>query len=69
VRNIAVLTPGFVADCVETLEEIALEARDAFVAAGGSTLVALPCLNESDAMIELLEALVLEAVGSAAAAA
>lgn len=47
VKRLAVMTPGFAADCVETLEEIAIEMRDAFLAAGGTDFAAIPCLNTS----------------------
>jgi len=46
-KNIAVITPGFSADCLETLEEIAMENADIFKAAGGKNLAAIPCLNDS----------------------
>jgi hypothetical protein len=42
-----VLTPGFAADCLETLEEIGVENAEYFHAAGGEKFVALPCLNDS----------------------
>ncbi len=58
VKKLAVITPGFVADCIETLEEIALEARDTFEAAGGEEFDAIPCLNDEPEMITLLETLV-----------
>lgn len=48
------ICPGFVADCVETLEEIALECRDAFVAAGGKTFHYIPCLNDTPEWIDAL---------------
>lgn len=54
VRHIAVATPGFVTDCVETLEEIALEGREIFIDAGGETFDVLPCLNDSDESIGML---------------
>ena len=44
--RVDVLCPGFVADCLETLEEIAMECRDAFLAAGGREFNYIPCLNE-----------------------
>ena len=47
VKRVDVVCPGFVADCLETLEEIAIEARRAFLGAGGKEFHALPCLNES----------------------
>lgn len=57
VRRLAVMTPGFVADCLETLEEIAIGGAEIFHAAGGDKFAAIPCLNDSPAMIDLLEAL------------
>ncbi len=42
-----VICPGFAADCLETLEEIAIEARAAFLSAGGKTFHYIPCLNNS----------------------
>ena len=47
VKNLVVITPGFAADCLETLEEIAIEAKAAFLAAGGKTFHYIPCLNNS----------------------
>lgn len=46
VSRLDVICPGFVADCLETLEEIAMECKDAFIAAGGKTFFYIPCLNE-----------------------
>ena len=46
-RRVQVVCPGFVSDCLETLEEIGIEGRKAFLEAGGSELHVLPCLNES----------------------
>ena len=57
VKRVAVLTPGFVADCIETLEEIATRARATFLNAGGEELTSLSCLNDTDDMIDLLETL------------
>ena len=53
-RRVDVVCPGFVSDCLETLEEIAIEARHAFLGAGGSEFHALPCLNESPQWIAAL---------------
>ena len=47
VKNIAVVTPGFAADCLETLEEIAIENADIFRQAGGENFAAVPCLNDT----------------------
>ena len=46
--------PGFVADCLETLEEIGIEGKAAFIAAGGREFHAIPCLNEHPAWIAAL---------------
>ena len=47
VKNLAVITPGFAADCLETLEEIGMENAAIFKAAGGANFAAIPCLNDS----------------------
>jgi ferrochelatase len=50
-KRIAVVTPGFSADCLETLEEIAMRGRETFLAEGGEAFAYLPCLNaEPDAI-------------------
>ena len=54
VRRVAVATPGFMADCIETLEEIAIGAAELFHEAGGERLHAIPCLNASPPAIDLL---------------
>ena len=48
VKNLAVITPGFTADCLETLEEIAMENAHVFKEAGGENFAHIPCLNDSD---------------------
>jgi ferrochelatase len=53
-RRVDVYCPGFVADCLETLEEIGIEARKAFVAGGGGDLRVVPALNEHPAWIAAL---------------
>ncbi len=57
-KNIAVIAPAFSADCIETLEEIRVEIRDAFVAAGGTAFAYIPCLNDDDAHIAALAGIV-----------
>jgi ferrochelatase len=47
VKSIAVITPGFAADCLETLEEIGMENAEIFRHAGGQNFAAIPCLNDS----------------------
>ena len=54
--------PGFVSDCLETLEEIAIEARTDFLTAGGKELHYIPCLNERDDWIHALTDIVLKNV-------
>jgi protoporphyrin/coproporphyrin ferrochelatase len=49
VKNLVVITPGFSADCLETLEEIAVENAHVFKRHGGENFVAIPCLNDSEA--------------------
>jgi ferrochelatase len=58
VKRVAVTTPGFMADCLETLEEIAIRGRRLFLAAGGEQFAALPCLNDADEAIEALHGLI-----------
>ncbi len=58
VRRLAVLAPGFSADCLETLEELAIRGRDRFLAAGGTHFAYLPCLNSSDDGMAMVETLV-----------
>ena len=57
-RRLAIATPGFSADCLETREELAIRGRDQFRAAEGEQYAVLDCLNTSDAGMVMLEALV-----------
>lgn len=57
VKRVDVMCPGFVADCLETLEEIGMECRDAFLAAGGTEYRYIPCLNERPDWIAALAAI------------
>ncbi len=63
VKRIAVLTPGFATDCLETLEEIALRGREQFLAAGGTDFAHLSCLNAQADAIHLYEHLVTRELG------
>ncbi len=58
VRHVQVICPGFAVDCLETLEEIALQNRDRFLAAGGKKLEYIPALNDSEQHADLLLELV-----------
>jgi ferrochelatase len=59
VRRIAVITPGFAADCLETLEEIAQENAEIFRHSGGEQFAFIPCLNDSDPGMDVIRQLVL----------
>lgn len=59
VRSIAVVTPGFSADCLETLEEIAQENAEIFRHNGGEQFAAIPCLNDSEPGMDVIRQLVL----------
>ena len=58
VKKVAVAAPAFISDCLETLEEIAMEGKHSFMEAGGEAFAALPCLNDSEPAIDLLATLV-----------
>jgi ferrochelatase len=57
ITTVAVVAPGFSADCLETLEELAIRGRDSFLAAGGTHFAYLPCLNDSAPGIEMLRSI------------
>ena len=48
IKKLAVVTPAFVSDCLETLEEIAMEANEQFLHHGGEEFIAIPCMNDDD---------------------
>ncbi|MEM7671517.1 MAG: ferrochelatase, partial [Pseudomonadota bacterium] len=58
-KRIAVMAPGFSSDCVETLEEINEEIKESFEEAGGEHFEYIPCLNDNDAHIEMIEQIVM----------
>lgn len=57
-RRLAVAAPGFAADCLETLEELAIRGREQFQAAGGEAFAVLSCLNAGPAGMDMLESLI-----------
>lgn len=57
VKNLAIVCPAFVSDCLETLEEIAEEGKEEFLHAGGEQFHYLPCLNDEDRWIQVVKAL------------
>jgi len=54
VKNMAIVTPAFVSDCLETLEEIAMEGQEIFHEMGGQDFTTVPCLNDDDEWVALL---------------
>lgn len=54
IKHLAVVCPSFVADCLETLEEVGMRLRDDFIQAGGKELTLIPCLNDSEAWVDAL---------------
>ncbi|MCK0129376.1 ferrochelatase [Erythrobacter sp. F6033] len=57
-KHLVVAAPGFAADCVETLEELAIEGRDEFIEAGGEDYAVLDCLNVSQSGVQMLDAMI-----------
>lgn len=64
VQNLLVICPGFVSDCVETLEEIAIAGQEIFKESGGKNYAVVPCLNDGMGMIDLLEDLTRQTAGN-----
>jgi len=64
VGRVDVMCPGFTSDCLETLEEISMEAREDFLAAGGSAFHYIPCLNEDPQWIEAMASVVEQHLGA-----
>ena len=58
IKRIAIATPGFSVDCLETLEELGIRGRETFLKAGGTHFARLDCLNDSDEGMDMLDALV-----------
>ena len=56
-KKLLVICPAFVADCLETLEEIGMRGRESFLAAGGTDFALIPCLNEHLLWLTVLEGL------------
>ena len=60
IKKVAVMMPGFSVDCLETLEEIKIEASESFIEHGGEKFTAVPCLNDDDAHLDFLTNIVKE---------
>ena len=57
-KNILTICPGFSSDCVETLEEILIQGKESFLKSGGENFDMVPCLNDNDDHILLLNSLI-----------
>lgn len=57
-KNVAIFAPGFSSDCLETCEELAIRGKEQFESGGGENFAYLPCLNDSDTGINMLEQLI-----------
>ena len=61
-KNVLVICPGFSSDCVETLEEISIQGKESFLNSGGKNFDIVPCLNDNNDHINLLEKLITKAL-------
>jgi len=60
VKKLAVVVPSFTADCLETLEEIGIRAKEDFIEAGGEELELIPCLNSADVWVEAMKEILVD---------
>lgn len=58
IKNIAIVSPSFMTDCLETLEEIAIQVKERWLELGGERMTFIPCLNDSDQSVAVLLALI-----------
>lgn len=58
VKKVAIVAPGFSADCLETLEELAIRGKEQFLSAGGEAFAYLPCLNATRTGVDMLRAII-----------
>ena len=63
IKNVAIVTPAFVSDCLETLEEIKIQYDELFRENGGEKLHYIPCLNDHDDHITLIDKLIKDNMG------
>ena len=57
IKNLAIVCPAFVSDCLETLEEISVEGKEQFMHGGGEVYNYIPCLNDEDRWIDVVKTL------------
>ena len=55
VKKLAIIAPGFFSDCLETLEELAMEGKEIFFDNGGKEFVYIPCLNDSNNALKIVK--------------
>ena len=60
IENLAVVTPAFVSDCLETLEEIGMEGKEEFIEAGGKVFHTIPCINDNDDWVNVMNSWIKE---------
>jgi ferrochelatase len=61
IKNLLVVCPAFVSDCLETLEEIAIRGKEMFLAAGGESFEMIPCLNTNPLWVNTIEGMIQKA--------
>tara|TARA_B100001167_G_scaffold162095_1_gene109986 strand:- start:476 stop:832 length:357 start_codon:yes stop_codon:yes gene_type:complete len=64
IKRMLVICPAFVSDCLETLEEIGMRAKETFIEAGGESLELIPCMNEHPLWLKTLENMVADFLSS-----
>ena len=64
IKNLLILCPAFVSDCLETLEEIAMRGKEIFMSAGGESFTMIPCLNTHPLWIDAVEGYMRERIGA-----
>lgn len=67
VRRLLVICPAFVSDCLETIEEIGMRAKESFIEAGGTDLTLIPCLNEHPLWLTVMEGIIHRALSAKSA--
>ena len=60
IKKLAVITPSFVTDCLETLEEIAMEGKSEFLEEGGTDFKHIECLNDDDRWVDVVRNWILD---------
>ena len=58
IKNLTVFSPSFVADCLETLEELSIQLKQEWIALGGTSCTVIPCLNTNDSWINALSSII-----------